>query len=228
MKNILITCFLVACLIQAKAQSTKQYYKDNLECVSDLSQKSNDAFLISKDYELGRNLFDSLVNNCIKGRYLSSYEFRTLKKNTINTKEFSKPILLVTSASWCAPCYGEIPTLNKIANKYFDKLQIIVLFADQKNKMKKMATRYDDNIILIPALSPPSDQRTLSLSISGFDHMLDFPTIYLIDADKRILDISRGAAFPSDKMNWEEVNRINEKNLMKFLAPILFYRHIQI
>ncbi|MEO9871193.1 TlpA family protein disulfide reductase [Ekhidna sp.] len=219
MKKILVTTLFFVCFFQANSQSIKEYYKDNLDCVLDLSQKSNDAFLVSKDYELGRNLFDSLVNSCIKGRYLSNYEFRTLKKRNINTDEFEKSILIVTSASWCAPCYGEIPTLNKVASKYSDKLQIIVLFADTKNKMKKMATRYDDKIILIPALNPPSDQRTLS--ISGFEHLLDFPTTYLIDTEKKILDISRGAAFPNDKMDWDEVNRINEKNLMKFLTPIL-------
>lgn len=220
MKRILLLVLISFLAIQLKAQTQKEYYKDVVDnCVKELNQKSNEAFMVTKDFELGRALFDSLVNSCIKGKFLSNYTFRTYDKRTFETDNIDKPIILVTSATWCAPCWGEIPTLNKLANEYSNEFQIIVMFADQKNKLKKMAAKYDDSIWLVPSDNAPSDNS--SLRISGFNHVIDFPTAYLINSNKQILDVSRGAAFPNDNMTWEKANEINEKKLRTFIEPII-------
>ncbi|WP_189319390.1 TlpA family protein disulfide reductase [Leeuwenhoekiella nanhaiensis] len=48
-----------------------------------------------------------------------------------------KPILLLTSATWCPPFWGEIPTLNKLAKKYDGELELFVLFGNKKKDLKK-------------------------------------------------------------------------------------------
>ncbi|PHQ30317.1 hypothetical protein [Leeuwenhoekiella nanhaiensis] len=57
--------------------------------------------------------------------------------------------------------------------------------------------------------------------ISGFNNKLDYPAAYLIDKNKKIIDLIRGSAFPSANMTWDEVNKINEKKLAEFISPIL-------
>jgi thiol-disulfide isomerase/thioredoxin len=220
MRTLCLTFFFISFIYSVKSQSEKEYYKDAVDdCIKNLNQQSRDAFLVKKDNDLGRTLFDSLVNNCVKGKYLSNYSFKTYNKKTIQTDQVSKPILLLTSATWCAPCWAEIPTLNKLAEEYSNDIQFIVLFADQKRNLKKMAAKYDSNIWLIPSINRPTDK--WSVRISGFNHLLDYPTGYLINTDKKILDLTSGAAYPNDNMTWDQANEINEKKLRSFIEPVL-------
>ncbi|MBA6316923.1 thioredoxin family protein [Cellulophaga baltica] len=206
--------------VQFYAQTDgKTYYKDVVEnCVEDLNKQINQAWA-DKENEKAKKLFEQLIDDCIKGKYLSNYDFKTIKKDIISTDKIDKPILLLTSATWCAPCWGEIPTLNKLAEKYDGELELIVLFWNKKKDLKKMAGKYDMRIHLIPSENEPTDKS--SIMISEFNHKLDYPAAYLIDKDKKIIDLTRGAAFPSDKMTWEEANDINEKKMTEFISPII-------
>lgn len=219
MKQILVISILTFA-VQCFSQTTEKiYYKDVVNsCVDDLNKQINQAWA-DKENKKAQNLFQDLINECIKGKYLSNYHFKTFKKEIISTDRIEKPILLLTSATWCAPCWGEIPTLNKFAKKYEGELELIVLFWNKKKDLKKMAGKYDQRIHLIPSEDEPTDKSTIM--ISGFNHKLDYPTAYLIDNDKKIIDLTRGAAFPSDKMTWEEANEINEKKLTEFIKPII-------
>jgi len=200
-------------------QTDKIYYKDIVDnCIENLNTQINQAWK-DKENDKAKTLFDSLVNTCLKGKYLSNYNFKTIENKIISTDKIGKPIILLTSATWCAPCWGEIPTLNKLAEKYDGEIEIIVLFWNQKKDLKKMSSQYDKRIHLIPSDSEPIDKSTIL--ISGFNHKLDYPAVYLIDKYKKILDLTRGAAYPNEKIGWEEVNRINEKKMTEFISPII-------
>ena len=213
--------FAIGILISLNSWSQtteKIYYKDVVDnCIENLNKQINQAWK-DKENEKAKALFDSLINTCIKGKYLSNYDFKTIKKKIISTEEIKKPIVLLTSATWCGPCWGEIPTLNKLAKKYDGEIEFIVLFWNKKKDLKKMAAQYDKRIHLIPSESEPVDKS--SIKISGFNHKLDYPAAYLIDKDKKILGLTRGAAYPTKDMNWDKVNEINEKKLTEFIKPI--------
>lgn len=202
------------------SQKKKVYYKNIIKsCVEKENKKVNKAFFKERNFEKGKKLFENLVNKCVKEKYFYDYTFKTMDGKKINTGDVYKPLLILTSASWCKPCWGEIPALNKLAEKYSDRIEFIVLFWDEKKDIKKMTSKYSKKIHLIPSTKKQKNQS--SIDIAGFKHRLDFPGAYLINVDKRILDFDRGAAFPSEKMSVEKANEINEKKLLKLLEPIL-------
>ncbi|WP_417801114.1 TlpA family protein disulfide reductase [Tenacibaculum sp.] len=205
--------------LNSYSQTTEKiYYKDIVgNCIEDLNKQINQAWK-DKENKKAIKLFDSLVNNCIKGKYLSNYDFKTIKNKTISTGKINTPIVLLTSANWCGPCWGEIPTLNKLAQKYDGQIEFIVLFWNKKKDLRKMASKYDKRIHLIPSKTEPLDKS--SILINGFNHKLDYPAAYLIDEHKKILDMTRGAAFPNKNMGWGKVNKINEKKLTEFIKPV--------
>jgi len=68
--------------------------------------------------------FKSLDNQIIKLR---------VKKNHYSFEEINKPIVLVNFfASWCPPCIGQLPHLNKLQKKYKKQLYILgILMYDE-------------------------------------------------------------------------------------------------
>lgn len=204
MKNLV---FVITLLITSQSFSQQKiYYKDIVEdCVSVLN---NDAALL-----------DDIVYNCIKDKYISNYDFTSINGETISTDNIDIPIVLLAAATWCAPCWGEIPALNKMVEKYDGKVKFIMLFWDTEKGAKRMAKKLDERIFLVAAKS--ENENRSSIRTSGFIHKLDYPSAYLINDKKRILDFKRGALSPTKEMGWDEVNQINEKELNEFIKAVI-------
>ncbi len=168
----------------------------------------------------GEENAENLIKKCIKGSYLLNYNFTTMDSKTISTDKIQKPIVLLTTATWSAPCWGDVPALNTMVEKYGDKLEFIMIFWDKEAKVKRMAEKLDKRVKLVPARDIDKVQKGY-LDISGFVHKLDYPTAYLINKDKQFINVKRGAATPTKDFGWEKVNEVNTKNFEAFLAPIL-------
>ncbi len=204
MKRLLLVLALIA--VSKTFAQKKIYYKDIVDdCIA---TSSNDAAML-----------DDIVYNCIRDKYISNYDFTSIDGKTISTDKIEKPIVLLTAATWCAPCWGEIPALNKLVEKYNDKVEFIMLFWDKDEGVKRMAKKLDKRIFLVPSKEKLSDRS--SIRISGFIHKLDYPSAYLITGKKKILDFKRGALSPTKKMGWDEVNEVNEKELEAFIKPVV-------
>lgn len=204
MKNLLLLLTLFV-LTQSFSQK-KIYYKDIVDdCIT---AAAHDAAML-----------DDVVYNCIKDKYISNYDFTSIDGETISTDKIDMPIVLLTAATWCAPCWGEIPALNKMVEKYNGKVKFIMLFWDMEKGVKRMAEKLDQRIFLVPSKEKLKDRS--SIKVSGFIHKLDYPSAYLITDKKRILDFKRGALSPTKKMGWDEVNKINEQELDNFIKAVI-------
>jgi thiol-disulfide isomerase/thioredoxin len=155
-------------------------------------QQSQLAFA-TEDYERAEFLFDSLVTHVARGSYMDNFKVKKASGRTIEFYDFEKPVFLMTYAAWCAPGVGEIPALNKIADLYYDEVQVVVLFWDSKKNVREVAKEYSNDITLVYVDEAENRHDHI---IETLKHSLGFPTSFFIDSTKQILDIRRGVLHP--------------------------------
>lgn len=90
-------------------------------------------------------------------------------------------MVLMTYSSWRVPTKGEIPALNELATKYKRKVDFVVLFWSQKNKVRKAAKK-NIHIIYVDELK----NRDAHI-IKMLKHSIGSPTIFVIGSDKKYL-----------------------------------------
>lgn len=158
---------------------------------------SNKAYS-KKNYQKAESMFDSLVQNSLKGTQFDDFSFKRLGKSRLQLSEIEKPILLVTYSSWCIMGKGEIPALNQLANEYKDKMQIVVVFWNKKRDMRKIAKKFDKDIVVCYAHdAEQKDTKTIAYLKKTFG----FPTSYLIDENMELVDIQKNFVKPENKVN---------------------------
>ncbi len=153
------------------------------------TRNSQDAYAV-QDFERAEFLFDSLVDNVVTGSYLDNFNVRKLSGRKIEFSRFKKPIFLITHSSWCTPGIGEIPALNAIAKKHHKEIDFVVLFWDSKENTKKATRNYSNkiNIVYVDEL-----ENRDNYIVERMKHSLGLPTSFLIDKNKRIIAVRRGA-----------------------------------
>ncbi len=167
-----------------------------------------------RDYDLGRELFDSLVKFELNESYMDNFKFNQLNSKKITFYDFKKPVYLITHSSWCVSPKGEIPALNQLASKYHDKIDFVILFWDDKRTTKEMSKAYNENIKI---LYVDEMQNHSSYVIRQLKHSLGLPTTFLIDENKKILDIRRGVTHSFGK-SFEESFDLNYNNIYDGIA----------
>lgn len=166
------------------------------------------------------------IKSVILNSYIKDYEFKTVDSTNYNTAERKKPLFLQVTASWCAPCKFEVPALNKIVEKYSDEVDFVLLFWDTQSDLEKLAPDYNKDIILIPSQEKQSEP-TAIIDISGFRHIMGFPTNYLITTDNQIINFSQGAMIPTTftDQNGKEITitkeDANQKNYERLETEII-------
>ncbi len=198
MKKLLVFITLSFCFINSYAQIDRKIPFS--VAISAHIVKYNlkiDAAYKDKDIERASFLFDSLVKNHLSGTYMDNFNVYPLKGDPISLEEdYEKPLFLITYASWCVPGIGEIPALNDLADRFHDQIDFVVLFWDNKEKLKEKSREYSQNIQLVHI-----DEKTNQDShiINKLKHALGFPMMYFMDSDKKILDIRKIAAHHSSE-----------------------------
>lgn len=187
---LLLSCF---CLLTSFAQQDQITFSQALSLHLPKYKKHADKAYRTKNVERGLFLFDSLVNNCLKGSRLDNFQVKDLKKKPVFLDEFEKPVYLTTSASWIAPTVGEIPALNKLADKYHEQVEFVILFWDTRETSRELAKKYSSNITI---LYVDESKNSSPYVIKMMKHSLGFPTSFLLDKDKKILDIRRKVSHP--------------------------------
>lgn len=168
-------------IIDRKTYFSEQIYLYHQE----YTYKAKRAYKIGKK-DVAESYYDQLLNNYLIGSYMDNFSASCLNTKKCCIDDYEKPMILMTYASWTVPTKGEIPALNKIAIKYKNKIDFVVLFWDQKNEVRKAAKKYNKNIHIIYVDELKNRDAHI---IKMLKHSIGFPTIFAIASDKKILEI---------------------------------------
>lgn len=200
--------------IFGQSEDTRMFFSEALAVhIPKYDQNAKVAYY-HRDYEEGQRLFDSLIEHGLKGSYMDNFKFKNLNQEESSLYEFKKPIYFITYASWCITSEGEIPAINQLAAKYSDKIDFVILFWDDHKTTKKMSKSYNEHIKVLYVNEMNNRD---SYVISKLKHSLGLPTTFLIDGNKKILDVRRGVNHPYGK-SFEESFDMNYNSIFDGIA----------
>lgn len=186
--------------------------------LSDYNRKADLAYRFN-DYEKGKELFENFIGDHLEGSYMDDFKFRSLKNKEVNLYDYTKPVFLITYASWCIPSKGEIPAINKLASEYKGKIDFVILFWDKKDKVKELSKKFSSDISVVYV---DESKNQGAYVVKQLKHSLGLPTCFLLNENKQIMDIRR-SVFPAFQTEDEKAYRENyialeasiSKNLIK-------------
>ncbi|RZS93482.1 AhpC/TSA family protein [Aquimarina brevivitae] len=189
MKNFFVFFLLIGVFYSSIAQEeVKVPFSVAISAhINKYNQRIDEAYE-DNDMERATFLFDSLVDNHLKGTYMDNFQVNQLKGESLSLNSFEKPIYLVTYAAWCVPGIGEIPAFNDLVERFHDQIDFVVLFWDTEENLKSKADDYSEFAHLV-YVDEKSNQN--SYIINKLKHALGFPMTYFMDPDKKILDIRK-------------------------------------
>ncbi len=189
MVRLLLCIFLSVSFSLSSQELPEQYFSDAIsKNIRSYKKKMKSAYRV-QDFERADFLFDSLVKHVINGSYFDDFTVKKLNGRKISFSKFSKPVFLMTYASWCTPGSGEIPALNEIAKKHKNDIDFVVLFWNKRSEVKKVAKNYDRNVTILYV--DELDNKNCHI-IRNLKHSLGFPTSLFLDENKKIVDVRRG------------------------------------
>ena len=177
----------------------------------------------NKDSEKGKILFDSLVCNYLVGTNFEDFTFKSFTTKNVKLSSYKKPIFILTYASWCIPSKGEIPALNKLAQKYAKDVKFIILFWDKKHKIKTIARKFNQNIAVCYAHETYKNDATI---VANLKHTLGLPTSYFLDQELKVVNIKRGGAQPPSKSSYVKAYTMNYNTFREGLGSLLIDKNI--
>lgn len=187
--------------------------------------KECDLAYANKDTEKAQILFDSLVINHLIGTTFEDYTLKSFGKKRLKLSSFHKPIFILTYASWCIPTQGEIPALNKLAQKYSKDVQFVILFWDKKVDVKKIALKFNHNISVCYANESYKNDANI---VSNLKHTLGFPTSYFLDENLKVINIKRGGAQPDSNSTYVKAYALNYNSFREGLSSLLLEKGVSV
>lgn len=209
-----ISLLLLVFPIFAQQEENKIFFSDALTLHLPKYKAQSEKAYSRRNYKEAKRLFDSLVEYSLKGSYMNDFQFNQLNSKEISLYDFNKPTYLITYASWCVTTEGEIPAINELANKYSDEIDFVILFWDNQKTTKKMAKSYNKNIRVLYVNELNNNGAHV---VSQLKHSLGLPTTFLLDKDKKILDIRRSVTHAYNK-SFEESFDLNYNNMFDGIA----------
>lgn len=108
-----------------------------------------------------------------------------LDGNTINLSEYSNRLIYISFwATWCPPCRAEMPSIQKLYDRYGDKIPMFLITSEERSKVETYLKESDYDL-------PVYFQRS---STSGIMDIQSYPTSMLISDKGEILVHKKGAA----------------------------------
>lgn len=186
---------LFFCSIQA--QDLIEDEIENLNYFSDAIEKNIRLYTVNSqvaneknDLERANFLYDSLVNHCLKGTHFDNFLVTKSNGDLMYFENFAKPIYLKTTSTWCEPNDSEAAAFNDVANEFSDLIDFVVLYWDPKFRVQEIESKYGKNVTV---LYVDETENYNSDIISALKHSLGLPTMIMMDQDRTVIDIRRGA-----------------------------------
>ena len=165
------------------------------------------------------NFRDSLV-----GAQIGNYKFQDYYGSNVNLLEDSKPVLLESFASWCAPCISSIPALNKLSEDY-PQVRFVVVAHDTPDKLKEYAKKFNSNIHVIPSEREVNASGFIKLEVGEFQSVFPFPATISISSNGKIQNVLLGApragTYGGKTITLEEVHEANMMRLSRVLDKLI-------
>ncbi len=193
MRKLLLFFLTQILVVSLFAQQDQISFSEALTTHLPKYKKQADKAYRTENLKRADFLFDSLVKYGLKGSKMDNFKVQDLKKKPVALDDFQKPVYLTTYASWIVPTEGEIPALNKLSEKYGDQVDFVMLFWDSHSTTKELAKKYSKNITVLYVDEMKNDSPYV---IKMMKHSLGFPTSFLLNKDKNIIDIRRKVSHP--------------------------------
>ena len=123
------------------------------------------------------------VEHVLTGQQLPEFEMEdqlgALKKSS---EFYDKPMLVVEWASWCPDCQKQLPEIQKVYEKYKDKIHFVMLdMLDFHKETKEQADQYvSEKGYTFPYYYDAGEKAADIL------HVQSIPTIYLVDKNQKV------------------------------------------
>ena len=223
MKTLYTLLISLLFIFSANCQENKNSFTYVIKSnIKKYNLESNQAFE-NNDSEKGQILFDSLVSNHLIGTDFEDYTLKGFERRKVKLSSFKKPLFILTYASWCIPSKGEIPALNKLAQKYAKDVQFVMLFWDKKHNVKKIARKFSHNITVCYANESYKNDASI---VANLKHTLGFPTSYFLDQNLKVINIKRAGAQPDHKSSYVKAYTMNYNNFREGLGSLLIEKNI--
>ncbi|WP_094766319.1 TlpA family protein disulfide reductase [Aquimarina agarivorans] len=186
------------------------FFSDAIDRNINLYKVNSQVAYERKDLERARFLYDSLVQNCLKGTQFDNFIVNKAKSgDPVYFESFEKPIYLKTIATWCEPNESEAAAFNDIANEFGDLIDFVVLYWEPKEKVLDKVQYYDSNVSVVYV----DEQDNFSSDIvRRVKHSLGLPSVFLMDRKRTILNVKKGIAPEFTAFQYDERTRFGEFN----------------
>lgn len=216
-RKILLLAFLLS-FSRNYSQDSIPYFSDALRSsINSYNAASNRAFE-NKDFTEGKRLFDSLVQYKLTNTRFDNFTVKGYNSKDLILNNINKPILLVTYASWCILNRGDAAALNELAKKYPDALQIVIIFWDKKQNLKKIANQFSNAIKICYANESYTNDFRI---IATLKHTLGIPTVFFIDENKKVVNINRVKNHYKPKNSFDTALSISYNLFEQMINPSL-------
>ncbi len=171
------------------------------------------------DLEQGKFLFDTLVNNQLIGTKFPDYTFKRVSGRKLRLSEFKKPVLLQTYATWCVLNRGEVPAINKLTQKYRDKMQIVVVFWGKKQDVRGLQNLFNGYVEVCHANESYTKDEEV---VATLKYAMGFMNSYYLDENLMVVGVKKNQEnILPKKTPMKEAIKINMDNYEKNFNELL-------
>ncbi|OYQ38032.1 hypothetical protein CHU92_06945 [Flavobacterium cyanobacteriorum] len=225
MKRILLIILLTLTTLSLYSQSDTLIFSEAIKIGFRKYKKESDRATRRGDDERAKFLFDSLVKNRLAGTTFDDFILKKANGAKLKLSSVKKPIMLITYSSWCITSTGEIPALNKLAQKYGKEVQFIVLLWDKRHNISKLKRQFNRHITICYANESYKNDAPI---VSALKHKLGIPATFFIDENMRVVDIRRcGMKKCLKKALYDEAYALNFNSYLEGLGTILLNKELK-